>query len=50
MIGLPLTVVWRHDPDGAGTVIGSWGEGPFEPGSRWPLDDRAVAEAQEEAG
>jgi hypothetical protein len=36
--------------DGAGTVIGSWGEGPFEPGSRWPLDDRAVAGAQDRAG
>jgi signal transduction histidine kinase len=44
VIGLPLVVIWRYEPDGMGAVISAWGElqHPFQPGSRWALDGDAV--------
>jgi signal transduction histidine kinase len=41
VVGLPMVVVCRYDPDGAtATVIAAWSEfpHPFEAGTRWPLD------------
>jgi PAS domain S-box-containing protein len=42
VIGLPLVVVFRYEPDGTtATVIGAWSEAPhpFQTGTRWPLDE-----------
>jgi signal transduction histidine kinase len=37
---LPMVAVFRHDSDGAMTVIAAWSDRPhkLEPGTRWPLD------------
>jgi signal transduction histidine kinase len=52
VIGVPVVVVWRHQPDGTGTVIGAWSDvrHPFQPGSRWFLDGSTIADAQRQAG
>ena len=45
IVGLPLVVVWRYARDGKmATVLGASGDGPdpFQPGTRWPLDDAAI--------
>ena len=45
VVGLPLVVVWRYDPEqAAATVIGAWSEDPhpFQAGTRWPLDEPTI--------
>jgi PAS domain S-box-containing protein len=44
VLGLPTVQVWRYEPDGAATVLGSWSERPhpFQAGTRWPLDDLTI--------
>ena len=44
VIGLPLIVVWRYEPDAAATVIGAWSENPhpFQAGTRWLIDGPTV--------
>ncbi|HEY9498445.1 MAG TPA: GAF domain-containing protein [Terrimesophilobacter sp.] len=37
--GLPLVEIARFDPDGMLTVVGAAGAHPFQPGTRWPLDN-----------
>jgi PAS domain S-box-containing protein len=43
VIGLPLIVVWRYEPDAA-TVIGAWSEHPhpFRAGTRWLIDGPTI--------
>jgi GAF domain-containing protein len=45
VVGLPLVVVWRFDPEQrTATVIGGWSEvpHPFETGTRLPLDGATI--------
>lgn len=37
--GLPLVEIARFDPDDTLTVIGAAGAHPFQPGTRWPMDN-----------
>jgi signal transduction histidine kinase len=36
---LPLVEIARFDADGMLTVVGAAGDHPFQPGTRWPLDN-----------
>jgi PAS domain S-box-containing protein len=38
VLGVPLVQMSRYESAGAVTVIATWGEQPFAPGSTWPLD------------
>jgi PAS domain S-box-containing protein len=44
VIGLPMVVLWRYQPDRKATVIGAWSARPhlFQAGSRWPLDGPTI--------
>jgi PAS domain S-box-containing protein len=43
VLKLPLTGMYRYEPDGTVTVVGSSGEHPFQPGTSWPLDGPSLA-------
>jgi signal transduction histidine kinase len=40
LLGVELAATFRYDPDGAATVVGSWGDlrGAYRVGTRFPLD------------
>jgi signal transduction histidine kinase len=38
VLRLPLVGMYRYEPDGTVTAIGSFGAHPFQPGTNWPLD------------
>jgi signal transduction histidine kinase len=38
VLRLPMVGMYRYQPDGTATVVGSYGEHPFQPGTNWPLD------------
>jgi PAS domain S-box-containing protein len=44
VIGLPLIVVWRYEPDDTATVVGVSSDHPhpFQAGTRWPLDGPTI--------
>ncbi|MDX6657190.1 MAG: hypothetical protein QOH62_1983 [Solirubrobacteraceae bacterium] len=53
VVGLPLVLVWRFDPGKTtATVIAAWSEDPhpWEAGTRWPVDGRALAVQMLETG
>jgi PAS domain S-box-containing protein len=38
VLSLPLVEICRYEPDGSATVIGAFGDHPFQPGTNWKLD------------
>jgi signal transduction histidine kinase len=41
---VPVANVSRYDDDGSTVaVLASWGEGPLEIGTRWPVDDQSIS-------
>ena len=43
VLKLPVVEMFRYDADDAATVVGSSGEHPFRPGTRWTLDGLSLA-------
>jgi signal transduction histidine kinase len=43
VLRLALVAMYRYEPDGTATAIGSSGEHPFQPGTNWPLDGPTLA-------
>ena len=41
----PWVGVMRYDSDASFSVVATWGEHPFPPGSRWPLDGPSTPES-----
>ena len=41
--GLEMVMVGRYDPGRTVTLTGAFGEHPFQPGTRWPLDGKSVS-------
>src|SRR5918999_3558619 len=44
LFDLPWVGVMRYDSDDSFTVIAGWGDHPFPPGTRWPLDGPSTFE------
>jgi PAS domain S-box-containing protein len=45
LLGVTIVNIWRFEPDGTATVLGTWGERPhpFQPGTNWPMRARSIA-------
>jgi signal transduction histidine kinase len=42
VLNLPTAGMYRYEPDGTATVVGSRGEQAFPPGTNWPLDGASL--------
>jgi hypothetical protein len=38
LLGAPTTAIDRYESDGSSTVVGAWGDGPWQTGVRSPND------------
>ncbi|MCW3050615.1 MAG: putative GAF-sensor signal transduction histidine kinase [Solirubrobacterales bacterium] len=43
VLKLPMAGMYRYEPDGTATVVGSRGEQAFQPGTNWPLDGASLS-------
>jgi PAS domain S-box-containing protein len=50
VLHLPLIAMYRYDPAGTATVVGSSGDHPFQPGTTWPLDGPTLASVVRRTG
>jgi PAS domain S-box-containing protein len=52
VLGLAMVWVWRYEPDGRATVLGSWSERPhpFQAGTRWPIDGPTITALVKQTG
>jgi PAS domain S-box-containing protein len=52
LLGLPIVLISRYEPDGTMSVVATWSDHPhrFQTGSRWPLDGPSVAASVQRTG
>jgi PAS domain S-box-containing protein len=52
VLGLPMVLVWRFEPDGTASVVGAWSAPAhrFVTGSRWPVDGEALCALVQRTG
>jgi PAS domain S-box-containing protein len=52
VLGVPLVVIWRNEPDRPATVVGAWADRPhpFRAGTTWPVEEQTAAVLLPEIG
>jgi PAS domain S-box-containing protein len=45
VLGMDLVIIWRYEADSPVSVLGAWSDRPhpFQPGTRWPVEERTAA-------